>query len=65
MDYKYPMHAAPLTTMLKTKTYQVAKVVSIQVPKSPKCRKLCPNRKFCLTTTTKSIGFQQRKHLQM
>lgn len=43
MDYKYPMHAAPLTTMLKMKTYQVAKVVSIQVPKSPKCRKLCPN----------------------
>lgn len=43
------------------KTYEAAKVVSIQVPKSPKCRKLCPNRKFCLTTTTTKYWFSTKK----
>lgn len=47
--------------MLKMKTYQVAKVVSIQVPKSLKCRELSPNRKFCLTTTTKKYWFSTKK----
>lgn len=64
-EYKQPIRAVPLTIMLKMKTYQVTKVVSIQVYQSHQYIENSISKQKVLADKKKSTGFRQRKYSQM